>query len=67
MRMDRYRVIVNGHSATATFTRRGAESLAQLARDNDLPAHVERTAVCPRCDLHGCPGGKDCPDAGETA
>lgn len=65
---DRYRVIVNGHSAKqTTATRRGAESLAQLARDNGLPAHVEKTSICPTCELHGCPGGKACPDANDAA
>jgi hypothetical protein len=63
MRKDRYRVVVNGHSATATFTKRGAESWARFANDNGLPAHVEPTRICPTCDLHGCAGGKDCPDA----
>lgn len=68
MRTDRYRVVVNGDAgAEKTFTKRGAESFAQLARDNDMPAHVEKTNICPTCDLHGCPGGQKCPDAGETA
>lgn len=66
MSKDRYRVIVNGHSAEKTLTKRGAESLAQLARDNDMPAHVEKTNICPTCDLHGCPGGQKCPDAGDA-
>lgn len=60
---DRYRVIVNGHSAKAIRTRRGAEKYAQYARDEGMPAHVEPTNVCPICELHGCSGGSECPDA----
>lgn len=63
MGVDRYRVIVNGHSAKATVTRRGAEKWAQLARDDGMSAHVEPTSICPACGLHGCPGGSDCPEA----
>jgi hypothetical protein len=63
MRTDRYRVIVNGHSAEKTITKRGAESLAQLARDSNLPAHVEPTEVCPDCGLHRHGGEATCPDA----
>ncbi|MFG1683463.1 hypothetical protein ACGFNP_25065 [Nonomuraea sp. NPDC049269] len=65
MSTDRYRVIVNGHSAEKTITKRGAESLAQLALDNDLPAHVEPTEVCPDCGLHRHGGEDTCPDAPE--
>lgn len=61
--LDRYRVIVNGHSAKQAVTKRGAKSLAQLARDHGMAAHVQKTRICPTCDLHGCPGGKHCPDA----
>ncbi|MEU7743348.1 hypothetical protein [Nonomuraea sp. NPDC049158] len=67
MSADRYRVVVNGHSAKKTLTRRGAESWAQLARDHNMSAHVEKTSICPTCGLHGCPGGRDCPDAGDAA
>lgn len=63
MSKDRYRVIVNGHSAKATRTKWGAEKWAQVARDGGLPAHVEQTRICPTCELHGCPGGSKCPDA----
>lgn len=62
---DRWRTIVNGHSAKSTTTKRGAEKWAKLARRHGLPAHAERTRICGTCGLHGCPGGNACPDAGE--
>ena len=62
---DRYRVIVRGHSAKSTATRRAAESYAELADDNGLPAHVEPTQICRRCGLHRCGGEDTCPDAPE--
>lgn len=61
--LDRYRVIVRGRSAKSTATRRGAESYAQLSDDNGLPAHVEPTEVCSRCELHRHGGEDTCPDA----
>ncbi|MEV6036067.1 hypothetical protein AB0L65_33270 [Nonomuraea sp. NPDC052116] len=60
---DRWRTIVNGHSAKSTFTKRTAERYAQYASDEGMAAHAERTNLCPTCGLHGCPGGQDCPDA----
>jgi hypothetical protein len=63
MRKDSYRVIVNGHSAKATRTRRGAEKWAKVARDAGMPAHVEPTNICTTCGLHGCSGGRNCLDA----
>lgn len=61
--LDRWRTIVNGHSAKSTITRRGAEQWADLARDAGLPARIERTRLAPCCGTHDCPGGQDCPDA----
>ncbi|MEU4576582.1 hypothetical protein [Nonomuraea sp. NPDC023979] len=63
--LDRYRVIVRGHSAASTATRRRAESLAELARGEGSPAHVEPTQICKRCELHRCGGEQVCRDAGE--
>lgn len=62
---DRWRTIVNGHSAKSTATRRGAKKWAKLARGHGMPAHAERTRLCSTCGLHECPGGEDCPDASE--
>ena len=59
--LDRFRVIVRGHSAKSTATRRGAESYAELA--DDPSAHVEPTEVCPDCGLHRHGGEDTCPDA----
>ncbi|MEU8362295.1 hypothetical protein AB0C27_40385 [Nonomuraea sp. NPDC048882] len=61
--LDRYRVIVNGHSAKSAITKRTAESYAELARGNGLQAHVEPTQVCEVCGLHRCGGAATCPDA----
>ncbi|MEO3875498.1 hypothetical protein ABGB18_42525 [Nonomuraea sp. B12E4] len=66
MRPDRYRVIVNDHSAKSTATKRSAEGWAKLARGHGMSAHVEATNVCPTCGLHGCPQGAACPDAAEA-
>lgn len=64
MRKDSYRVVVNGDpEQVATRTAWGAGRWAKFARRNGLKAHVEKTNVCPTCDMHGCPGGQDCPDA----
>lgn len=61
---DRYRVVVNGHSAKSTTTRRGAQQWADVLVEGGLPdAHVEPTRLSPCCGTHDCPGGKDCPDA----
>ncbi|MEU8199316.1 hypothetical protein AB0C10_36585 [Microbispora amethystogenes] len=60
---DRWTVIVNGHPATTTMTKRGADGYTTAARDAGMDARTERTSKCPTCGLHGCPGGRDCPDA----
>lgn len=65
-RLDRWRTIVNGHSAEKTITKRGAEKWVKLAREQGWDARVERTRLCPTCGCHGCPDGADCPDAGEV-
>ncbi|MET8864701.1 hypothetical protein ABZW11_17325 [Nonomuraea sp. NPDC004580] len=60
--LDRYRVIVNGHSAKATTTKRSAKSYAGLAREQGWRARVEPTQVCGTCGLHRCGGEAVCPD-----
>lgn len=60
--LDRWRTIVNGHSAKSTITRRGAQQWADVAEEGGLDAHVERTQLAPCCGTHACPGGSSCPD-----
>ncbi|MBO4272366.1 hypothetical protein [Microbispora triticiradicis] len=60
---DRWTVLVNGHPAKTTTTRRGADGWTNAARDAGQDARTERTRKCPTCQLHGCAGGLDCPDA----
>lgn len=60
---DRWTVVVSGHPAKTTATKRGADGWTAAARDAGLDARTERTNRCSTCGLHGCAGGRDCPDA----
>lgn len=58
MKNKRWSVIVGGHVAQTTHTKRGADGWTKAARDSGFDARTERTQPCKRCGLHKCGAGE---------
>lgn len=54
----KWSVLVGGHVAKETRTKRGADRWTEAARAAGQDARTERTETCPRCGLHRCGGGR---------